>query len=117
MHDDVPELQTVLIATASLLGIAYDNKLYDFKLEQWGITREPGESFAKYLNKVCQIDLRLTFEVRLVCVLLVVMDEGLHIIYIIFPEFNLFRSAHFNLVCLSHSGGCMFKPRVDLIQT
>ncbi len=38
------------ISTAT--GISKENFLYDFKLDQWGIRRQAGETFTSYLNRV-----------------------------------------------------------------
>ena len=41
-----------LLGLAALVGVRPDELPYDFKLEQWGLRREPGESFDAYLSRV-----------------------------------------------------------------
>ena len=41
-----------LLGLAALVGVRPDELPYDFKLEQWGLRREPGESLDAYLSRV-----------------------------------------------------------------
>ncbi len=45
-------VKDLIINVASVTGISQQNLVYDFKLDHWGIRREPGESFNSYLSKV-----------------------------------------------------------------
>jgi len=47
----VPFMQT-LITHLAALGGAPNQNIYDFKLDQFGLVREPGESFRSYMNRV-----------------------------------------------------------------
>jgi triacylglycerol lipase len=47
----IPYLKQVLILAAAAIGSTGEN-FYDFKLDQWGLTRQPGESFDSYANRV-----------------------------------------------------------------
>lgn len=48
----VPLAQQMIGVLAAGLGVASDSLLYDFKLDQWGLRREPGESFSSYSSRV-----------------------------------------------------------------
>ncbi len=48
----VPFAKDLVAAIASLAGVLSDSLVYDFKLEQWGLRREPGESFNSYNRRV-----------------------------------------------------------------
>jgi len=51
--DDAAEtIQTLIINIGKLAGIPLQNYVYDFKLDQWGLRRQPGESFISYSNRV-----------------------------------------------------------------
>ena len=45
-------VKDLVISVGSVTGISEENLVYDFKLDHWGIRREPGESFKSYLAKV-----------------------------------------------------------------
>ena len=45
-------VKDLVISVGAVSGIAEENIVYDFKLDHWGIRREPGESFNSYLSKV-----------------------------------------------------------------
>jgi triacylglycerol lipase len=47
-----PQVRDLILSIASVLGLDTDSHLYNFKLEQWGITRMPGESFAEFFDRV-----------------------------------------------------------------
>ncbi|AFM40607.1 putative acetyltransferase/hydrolase with alpha/beta hydrolase fold [Desulfosporosinus acidiphilus SJ4] len=47
----VPYAQQLIAFAAAAAGIA-NEPLYDFKLDQWGVKRESGESFSSYSNRV-----------------------------------------------------------------
>ncbi|GEM47724.1 lipase [Deinococcus cellulosilyticus NBRC 106333 = KACC 11606] len=49
----LPKLKEMVLAIGALAGSVDAFKtLYDFDLEQWGIRRQPGESFESYWNRV-----------------------------------------------------------------
>jgi len=48
----LPFVQQLVGALAGILGIATDQFVYDFKLDQWGLQRLQGESFSSYENRV-----------------------------------------------------------------
>ena len=41
-----------LTAGGSAFGVKNENDYYDFKLDQWGLRREPNESFSSYVKRV-----------------------------------------------------------------
>lgn len=47
----IPAAQQIFALVAAALGQTGQN-LYDFKLDQWGLKRNPGESIASYSNRV-----------------------------------------------------------------
>lgn len=47
----VPFMQTLITYLAGLAG-GMDQSIYDLKLDQFGLVREPGETFRAYLNRV-----------------------------------------------------------------
>ncbi|MFZ5595819.1 MAG: esterase/lipase family protein [Bacillota bacterium] len=49
-----PTGKQMLWAVAALSGAALKNMVYDFKLDQWGIKRQPGESFNEYYDRVAK---------------------------------------------------------------
>jgi triacylglycerol lipase len=48
----LPLVRAGLLGFAALAGVQPDALPYDFKLEQWGLRREPGESFPDYWRRV-----------------------------------------------------------------
>jgi triacylglycerol lipase len=49
----LPDLaRKVLLGLTALVGADPGELAYDFKLEQWGLRREPGESFEAYLTRI-----------------------------------------------------------------
>lgn len=50
--DYIPFAQEFILAIASAVGIFTDDVIYDFKLGQWGLVRNPGESLTAYFAKV-----------------------------------------------------------------
>lgn len=44
--------KNLLLSVAALSGGIVENMVYDFKLDQWGLKREPGESFSSYFDRV-----------------------------------------------------------------
>jgi triacylglycerol lipase len=52
----IPFAQQLVGAVASLAGLT-DQSLYDFKLEQWGLQRMPGQSFQDYANSIWNSDI------------------------------------------------------------
>ena len=48
-----PNVVELVASVAAIAGVTdLDNSLYDFKLDQWGLDRESGESFASYTGRV-----------------------------------------------------------------
>jgi triacylglycerol lipase len=54
--DNVDELlrftRDAILGLITLVGAVDDNDIYDFKLDQWGLKRDQGESFQHYLGRV-----------------------------------------------------------------
>ena len=50
----LPFVRKALIGLAALVGTELNDLPYDFKLEQWGLRRQPGEAFGAYLTRVEQ---------------------------------------------------------------
>ena len=50
----LPFARATLLSFAALAGGRPDELPYDFKLDQWGLRRQPGESFIAYLTRVEQ---------------------------------------------------------------
>ncbi len=50
----LPFVRDALLGFAALAGIQPDELPYDFKLDQWGLRRPPGESFRAYLGRIEQ---------------------------------------------------------------
>ena len=48
----LPFVRTSLLGFAALVGVQPDQLPYDFKLDQWGLRREPGETLSAYLTRV-----------------------------------------------------------------
>ena len=48
----LPFVRKTLLGLAALVGVRPDELPYDFKLDQWGLRRESGESFDAYLARV-----------------------------------------------------------------
>lgn len=48
----IPHIQQIVALAAAATG-TQDNPHYDFKLDQWGLKRMPGESFNSYYQRVC----------------------------------------------------------------
>lgn len=53
-HDETVALEKITLALANSLGITPLGAIYDFQLEQFGITNIPGESGDAYLSRVLQ---------------------------------------------------------------
>ncbi|WP_270577377.1 esterase/lipase family protein [Caldibacillus thermoamylovorans] len=45
-------IKDFIIHLASAAGQKQESLIYDFKLDQWGLKRQPGESFHAYMNRV-----------------------------------------------------------------
>ncbi len=54
LGDKINHIMTIVAGAA---GKKYKNECYDFKLDQWGLRREPNESFQEYVKKVKQSNL------------------------------------------------------------
>lgn len=50
--DLIPFVQEFILGIAATIGLFTDDVVYDFKLGQWGLVRNPGESLADYFDKV-----------------------------------------------------------------
>jgi len=48
----VPFAQQLVAGAAALSGLTGENILYDWKLDQWGLVRRPGEAYAAYNQRV-----------------------------------------------------------------
>lgn len=48
----IPFIKELIIKLASTTGVSSESLVYDFKLEQWGLKRNPEESFTVYLDRV-----------------------------------------------------------------
>lgn len=48
----LPFAQQTVALVAAASGLCADDLVYDFKLDQWGLKRQPGETFASYANRV-----------------------------------------------------------------
>ncbi len=48
----LPFARDALLGFAALAGIQPDELPYDFKLDQWGLRRQPGETFRAYLQRI-----------------------------------------------------------------
>jgi len=48
----VPFAQRMVITAASMSGVASNRVIYDFRLDQFGLSRNPGESLTSYTNRV-----------------------------------------------------------------
>ena len=48
----LPFVRDSLLGLAALAGVQPDNLPYDFKLDQWGLRRNPDESFETYMQRI-----------------------------------------------------------------
>ncbi len=50
-------VDSLIFAVASLAGVDLNNELYDFKLDQWGLQRNSGESLRDYAKRIFASDI------------------------------------------------------------
>ncbi len=48
----IPLARKLIVMISGLAGLSNDNNIYDFKLDQWGLQREPHETYKSYSDRV-----------------------------------------------------------------
>ncbi|WP_077324882.1 esterase/lipase family protein [Virgibacillus siamensis] len=61
----LPFVKDTVIHLAATSGYTRKSFVYDFKLDQWGLSRKPGESFMHYTNRVLESDIWETKDISL----------------------------------------------------